>query len=76
MIKIETTQINLSKQMDMTIKLPQYIVNIFEKLSKWSGRSKEQIISRFIFCELEVFNNRSIFLFYSREKKYCLYRGF
>ena len=42
------------KQVDIIIKLPQYIVDIIEKLGKWSGKSKEEIIIRFIFSELEI----------------------
>ncbi len=45
---------DLKNQIEITIKLPQNIVNIIEKLGKWSGKSKEEIIIRFIFSELEV----------------------
>jgi len=42
------------KQIEISIKLPKNIVNIIEKLGKWSGKSTEKIIFRFIFCELEI----------------------
>ncbi|MBA7492902.1 hypothetical protein ES702_03455 [subsurface metagenome] len=45
---------DLKKQIDITIKLPQYIIDLIKKLGKWSGRTKEEIIIRFIFSELEV----------------------
>ncbi|MBA7492058.1 hypothetical protein ES702_02607 [subsurface metagenome] len=58
MIKIEDKEpldyINPTERIDLTIELPRGIIDIIEKLSKWSGKSKEKIIIRFIFCELEL----------------------
>lgn len=58
MIKLENKEtqekiIDLRKPIEITLKLPEYIVKILERLSVESKKSKNEIISQFILNELE-----------------------
>ena len=51
--KTQEKIIDLRKPIEITLKLPEYVVKILERLSVESKKSKKEIISQFILNELE-----------------------